>query len=126
MPQTVPFTAAELTDIRRFCGYAAFAAFGYVLGGSEMATLDTQCADMSDSEQAVVRNTYLPTLNTLETAIPTASDNLDTDQAAVWYHNKNEVSDRVALFNRWRLMLCEFVGCAPGRGLPRSGRLLRT
>lgn len=113
---TVPFTAAQLTDIRRFAGYAAFAAFGYVLS-PDMATLDTQCANMSDAEQKVVLTIFLPNLYTLETAIVTAAANLATDVAAVWTHNKQEVQDRTALFNLWRRRLCTFVGCVPGPDL---------
>jgi hypothetical protein len=125
MAQTTPFTAAELTDIRRFAGYAAYAAFGYVLS-PEMATLDTQCADMSDAEQAVVRTTYLANLYTLETGILTAATNMGTDIAAVWTRNKSEAADRVDLFNSWRLRLCNFIGCVPGKELRGTGRVVRT
>jgi hypothetical protein len=31
---------------------------------------------------------------------------LDTDQAAVWKHNKDEVRDRAGLFDNWRRRLC--------------------
>lgn len=125
MTQTTPFSQAELTDIRRFCGYSAYAAFGYVLG-PDMATLDIQCAAMSDAEQAVVRTIYLATLYGLETAVPTAGGNLATDKAAVWTHNKSEVADRASLLDLWRLRLCEFVGAKPGPGLRIPGRLTRT
>lgn len=126
MAQTTPFTAAELTDIRRFCGYAAYAAWGYVLS-PDMATLDVQCEKMSDAEQAVVRTTFLPNLYTLENAIPASSPNLMTDAAGIWTHNKNEVGDRIALFNHWRRRLCTFIGCTPGPDLNGGGgRVVRT
>lgn len=114
--QASPFTAVELTDIRRFAGYTAYAAYGYILS-PDMATLDVQLAGMSNEEQDVVRTTFLPALKTLETAVLAASANLDTNVAAVWTHNKNEVSDRVNLFNYMRRRLVTFIGCKPGPDL---------
>jgi hypothetical protein len=64
----------------------------------------------------VVRR-YLVTLTTLETAIPRASENLDTDQAAVWTRNQNEFRDRERLFDNWRIRLCAFIGLTPGPGI---------
>lgn len=113
MTQTVPFTAAEFVDIRRFCGYPALSGIGLTFV-YDPGVLETMLGRMTDPEQAVVRTTYLPTLYTLETAIPTASQNLDTDQAAVWYHNKSEVADRFALFDQWRVRLCLMIGVTPG------------
>ena len=37
---------------------------------------------------------YLSTLATMEAVIPTASENLDTENAAAWTHNASEVRDR--------------------------------
>lgn len=118
------FTAAQMTAIRRYCGYTAYAAYGYVLS-PDMATLDVQCAAMSASEVQVVLTTFLPNLATLETAILGASANLDTDVAAVWTHNKNEVADRVGLFNYWRRRLCTFIGCVPGPDLRGGACVVR-
>jgi hypothetical protein len=50
----------------------------------------------------VLRSVYLAQLYPLEAAIPGAGGNLDTDQAAVWTHNRDEVRDRAALFDLWR------------------------
>lgn len=120
------FTATQLTDIRRFCGYAAYAGFGYVLS-PEMATLDTQCADMSATEQLVVTGTYLPALYTLEGQINNAMAQIGTDVAAVWTRNKSEFTDRVAAFDYWRRRLVTFIGCAPGPDLTGGGgQLIRT
>lgn len=69
---------------------------------------------MSADEGNVVVNTYLANLTTLETAIPATGANLDTDQAAVWKHNKNEQIDRDRLFDSWRRRLCNFLGVPPG------------
>jgi len=91
-----------------FQSYRFFTAYG---------TLEYRMNNMLAEEEAVVRTTYLANLTTLETAIPAAGANLDTDQAAVWKHNKNEVRDRAALFNKWRRDLCSFIGVPPGPGL---------
>lgn len=125
MAQTTPFTQAELTDIRRFAGFAAFAAWGYIFSG-DMATLDTQCAAMSNAEQAVVRLTYLAVLPGLESAVYAAGSNLDTDAASVWTHNKSEVADRTRLYNQCRREMCSFIGVRPGEGLRGAGQTVRT
>lgn len=118
-------TARQLVDVRRYMGYPmqgdiiasdfSDAAYGWVSTGA-WQTLYHRLNSLSTDEEAVVVN-YLTTLATLESAIPASGDNLDTDQAAVWYHNKNEVRDRTKLFTQWRRQLCSFVGIAPGPGL---------
>ncbi len=119
------FTAAETTDIRRFAGYPAYGAFGYVWSPG-YAYLDTQIAAMAPAEVAVIRTTYLPALYTMETAIDGSGANLDTDSASVWFHNKNEIADRTTLFNQKRRGLCDFIGCPYGPGLTSgAGSVIR-
>jgi len=72
--------------------------------------------NLATGEVHVVRR-YLATLATLEAAIPRASENLDTDQAAVWTRNQNEYRDRERLYDNWRIRLCGFIGLPPGPGL---------
>jgi len=118
-------TARQLVDIRRFMGYPmqgdipatdiSDMAYGWVSSGA-WQTLYHRLNSLSTDEEAVVVN-YLFTLATLETAIASAGDNLDTDQAAVWKRNQNEVRDRTRLFNQWRRELCGFIGIAPGPAL---------
>lgn len=119
------FTDAEKTDIRRFAGYPAYGAvpssFQSYRFFQAYGTLEYRMANLSTAEEAVVRTTYLVNLATLETAIPAASANLDTDQAAVWVHNKREVADREALFASWRVKLCQFLGVPPGPALGQAG-----
>ena len=117
-------TDQEKTDIRRFCGFGVYGgipdqAFGYRFF-QHYGTLEFKMNNMSEAEEAVVR-TYLETLAKLETAVPTASNNLDTDKAAVWTHNKSEVRDRLALFDAWRKRLCDFFGTPPGPYLAGCG-----
>ena len=76
--------------------------------------------NLSTAEEAVVRR-YLGTLTVLEFAVPRAGDNLDTDQAAVWTRNRDELRDRTRLFDDWRRRLCGFFGIPSGPALTDSG-----
>ena len=116
---STPFTTAQVVAIIRYCGYPAYSHYGWVFEG-DYATLLLRLQNMAAEEAAVVTDTYLAVLPGLETAIDDAAANLDTDQAAVWKHNKSEVADRTALYNQKRRMLCEFIGVSPGRGLRQS------
>ncbi len=126
------FTDAEKTDVRRFCGYGAFGgaqplpASGYRFS-THYGVLEYKLNTLGTAEEAVVRTTYLANLTTLETDILGAAgvrSNLDTDQAAVWTHNKNEYRDRKKLFDGVRRELCNFLGISPGPGLGASGLAL--
>jgi hypothetical protein len=118
------FTDQQKTDIRRFCGYPAYGASPagnigwrfYVAYG----LLEYRMNNLSPAEIAVVLG-YLATLYQLETAVPMASGNLDTEAAATWKHNRNEIGDRLRLFDEWRRRLCRFFGLAPGDGLANTG-----
>ena len=118
------FLDSEKTDIRRFCGYPAYggspAGFQNWRFYQAYGLLEFRMNNLSTAEEAVVRR-YLANLNVLEAAVPMAAQNLDTDQAAVWTHNREEVADRTALFDDWRRRLCAFLGLPPGPGLASSG-----
>jgi hypothetical protein len=127
MSGTYTFTDAQKADIRRFCGYSAL---GGVNSGQQSwrfftvyGQMEWRINNLSNEEGAVVVNTYLANLNTLEQAIISAADNLDTDQAAVWHHNKREIGDRTALFDDWRRRLCAFLGIPPGPHLGEPASL---
>jgi hypothetical protein len=116
----IALTDNEKIETRRYCGYPAYGAapsgfsswrFYQVYG-----LLEYRMNNLADGEVGVVRK-YLRTLATLETAIPSASDNLDTDQAAIWTRNRNEYRDREQLYDDWRIRLCAFFGLPPGPGL---------
>jgi len=123
-------TDQQKTDVRRYAGYPMVGdtpvddtrdfAYGWVSPGV-WETLFRRLNSMSASEETVLINTYLTKLALLETAITDASDNLDTDVAAIWTHNKNEVSDRMNLFNKWRRLMCSFIGIPPGPWLGNGG-----
>ena len=110
-------TDAEKVDIRRFCGYPAYGVgptglqswrFFQVYG-----LLEFRLNNLSAAELVIARR-YLSTLTTLELAVPAASAGLDTDQAATWTRNKDEVNERLRLFDGWRRRLCGFLGTSPG------------
>lgn len=120
----MPFTDAEKTDVRRFCGYPAY---GIADTGMQnwrffqtYGLLEFRMNNLSDAETAIVRR-YLATLNSLEIAVPRSSEHLDTDQAAVWTRNRDELRDRAKLFDDWRRRLCGFFGVPPGPAMIDSG-----
>lgn len=121
---STPLSDAEKTDIRRYAGYPVYgqgvgdATFNRFTVVYEL--LEYRMNVLTAAELAVVRS-KLSDLATLDAAIPATSTNLDTDQAAVWYHNKNEMRDRVQLFNWRRIDLCAFLGVPPGVGITKSG-----
>jgi hypothetical protein len=126
MSGTVPavFSDAQKADIRRFCGYPAYGAgaagFDSWRFFQSFGTLEYRMNNLSPAEMAVTLQ-YVSTLCTLEAAIPTASENLDTDGAAAWIHNADEIEDRGRLFDSWRRRLCGFLGIPPGPALSSAG-----
>jgi hypothetical protein len=118
------FTDQQKTDIRRFCGYPAYGAAPDGNMGWRFFTaygaLEYRINNLSTTEAQVVVN-YLTTLNQLEQVVPGASDNLDSDGAASWTHNRNEVADRLRLLDSWCRRLCAFLGVPPGEGLGSGG-----
>jgi hypothetical protein len=118
------FTDAQKTDIRRHCGYPAYGATSAGNMGWRFFTaygaLEYRLNNLSCSEETVAL-TYIATLNQLEAVVPGVSDNLDSDGAASWQHNPNELADRLTLLDSWRLRLCKFLGVPPGEGLNSDG-----
>ena len=110
-------TEQQKIDVRRYCGFGVYGngntasppSFGYRYYPWYL-TLEYRMNNLAPEEEITLQNVYLANLNQLEAAIPTSSDNLDTDRAAVWYHNKNEVRDRFALFDLWCKRLMQFFG----------------
>jgi len=118
---TSALTAQEKTDIRRFCGYPTYggdgpAGFQGWRFYQAFGLLEFRMNNLAPNEIQNVRY-LLSECFPLEAAIWGASSNLDTDVAAVWTHNRNEVRDRIALLNNIRGRLCECVGVPPGPSL---------
>jgi hypothetical protein len=112
------FSDTEKTDLRRFCGYPAYGAgaagFQSWRYFQVYGLLEYRLGNMAAAEEAVMRNTYLVNLYTLEAAIISAAANMDTDEAGPWKHNGYEIAERTSLFNQWRRYLCEFLGLPAG------------
>jgi hypothetical protein len=117
-------TEQQKTDVRRYCGYSAYGTSPSGNMGwrfyTEYGLLEYRMSNLSATELVVIIS-YLGTLAQLEGAVPSASDNLDSDAAATWTHNRAEVRDRLYLFDEWRRRLCGFLGVPPGDGLARAG-----
>jgi hypothetical protein len=127
-------SAQQIVDTRRYMGfsvsgdttsqpfreqvYSDATAFGSL-------SLDYRLAHLSAEEENTVVTYYLANLYLREAEIQAASANLDTDEAAVWKHNKQEVSDRMGMFNQLRRDLCNFLGFEPGKALMSQNRLVR-
>jgi hypothetical protein len=118
------FTDAEKADIRRFCGYPAYGAgaagFNSWRFFQAFGLLEYRMTNFRPEEFQVCR-LMLSQLYPLELAIYSSTSNLDTDQAAVWTHNKREVADRMSLYRQWRRELCGIMGVPPGPALGNGG-----
>lgn len=110
-------TPAQKDQVRRHAGFPVYGngvtssppSFGYRYNPWYLI-LEYRMNNLSEDQEDILLNTYIAKCNALEEAIPTASSNLDTDRAAVWYHNKNEVKDRFNLYKLWCQRLIEFLG----------------
>jgi hypothetical protein len=78
--------------------------------------LEFRMTNLSASEITIARR-YLGSLSVLELAVPATSDGLDTEQASMWTRNKDELTERIRLFDEWRRRLCGFLGVVAGPSL---------
>lgn len=125
--------AQEVVDVRRYGGWSLTGnttATPYrepVYSSATLASLslDYRLANLSAEEENTLTTYYLANLYKREAEIQDASCNLDTDAAAVWKHNKDEIRDRTDLFNQLRRDMCDFLGFSPGRALMNENRLVR-
>lgn len=128
-------TDKQLMDVRRYAGYQLAGTDApltddqdqvYIMVGLVTMSLHKRLGTLTAVQESTLISVYLTSLAVLETALVGASANLDTDAASVWTHNKNEVDDRSALFNKWRRAMCGFLGIPPGPSLGDGGmRVLR-
>src|ERR1022692_3429051 len=126
-------TAQELVDCRRYMGFSLSGNTATTFYREQVystltyasLSLDYRLANLSAEEENTVVNYYLANLYLREAEIQGAAANLDTDVAAVWTHNKDEVSDRMGPFNQLRRDLCNFLGFEPGKALMSQNRLVR-
>lgn len=127
-------TAAQVTDVRRFCGYSVSGdstsqpyrepVYSSATFMSSL-TLDYRLSHLSTEEEAVVINKFLVPLNKREDDIQNASCNIGTDTAGPWKRNARELDERRGLFKQLRLDLCTFLGFNPGPNLADTNRVVR-
>lgn len=107
-------TDAQKIDCRRHLGYPLYGdkltpgfAWRYEYRYLQFEYLMN---NLQDGEVNVIVNLYLPNLNQLETDIYQVRQNSDTSQAAVWYRNKLELSERTQNYMQWQKRLSDFFG----------------
>lgn len=110
---------SDIDDTRRFAGYPVESALAYqpleLVAYSQQLSAILQ--GLTDNQITILQTQYLVPLRQLEPAIISAGQNLDTDRAAVWFHNKNEVQDRDNLYMITRRKLCFWLGIPAGAGI---------
>lgn len=115
---TLSLTEQDKVDIRRHCGYGFLGEGNHSLMYwryfRHFNTLEYRLDNLQDEEITLLQDTYLPMLNDLEMQPYSASDNLDTSRAAVWFHNDNEVVDRMELYRNYRVLMCNLMQIPPG------------
>jgi hypothetical protein len=124
-------TDTQKTNVRRFGGWglvgdtatAIYAqpvyAPSYIRTGVGLLLSD-RLNHLTPSEESVLIEVYLEPLEKLETDILSVADNVDTDSAGPWVHNKRERQDRESLFNSLRRRMCSFLNFLPGPYLSGS------
>ncbi|MDE2024857.1 MAG: hypothetical protein KGJ07_00010 [Patescibacteria group bacterium] len=131
-PQPAVLTEQQKVDCRRHCGLPVYGlgvgttppTFGYRYYEWYLI-FEYRLNNLSQDEANTLVSVYIATCNTLEQAILGASNNLDTDRAAVWYHNKEEVPDRWKLYKLWCDRLIEFLGVGSPSKLLSPGMRVR-
>lgn len=126
-------TDQQRTDVRYYMGYSVagdpdaspYRELAYSNVSYMGLSLDYRLDNLTASEEARITGFFLPNLTLRESEIQGAAANLDTDRAAVWTRNRDEVADRTHLFTQLRRDLCGFLGFPAGSALSRANRLVR-
>ena len=115
---TVPFTDDELAGIRRMCGYPSRGdgnvVFPFPWIMRQFLALEYRLLHLAGVEMQTVRY-LLAECYGAEAAIFASRNNLATDQAAVWKHNRDEVQHRMAHWRLTRIALCAQLDIPPYR-----------
>ena len=114
---TAAFTLQERRDIRRFCWYPAYGqgASGFQSWRFFTAYGVLEYRLTNDSAEDIQQaRLYLSQIYPLEQALLTASAGLDTEKAAIFTRNPQEMSERRQLYTEWRMTLCGFYEVPPG------------
>src|SRR6266850_3921450 len=74
--------------------------------------------NFQDPDNDNVYDGYLNICNVLEGKIATASGNLDTDKAGMWTARKEEIAQRMWLYNIWCRRMAQYLYLPMGAGTP--------
>ncbi len=109
-------TEQQKIDTRRHAGYSVYGSLSAsppsisYRYNPHYENLEYMMNNLAPEEETTLINVYITACNNLESAIPASSSNLDTQRAAVWYHNPKEVEDRWKLYKLWCKRLMDFLG----------------
>lgn len=117
-------TDTQRLDVRRWLGWPALLVAGqgdYVLAqaGLSTITLEARLDALTAAEEEFV-TTRLTQIQSLDDGVLASADGMDTSEAGPWIANPLEVPQRVALRDRWRRDLADFLGVDPGPNLRSS------
>jgi len=123
---TGPLADSERVAAREFCGYSVY---GSGPGDATFArfmisyrTLEYRLTAMTPEEIAITRD-HLAACQAAKLGWRAGADNLDTDQAAIWYRNRDEMPDRRLYYRECRMDLVRFLGLPPGPELAGSNSI---
>lgn len=119
-------TDAQKLDVRRWMGYPSLSdgeldSVRWNPMRRTSMSLAERLDNLTATEETTLTDAYLTPLATLEAALLGVSDNLDTKVAGPWQANPNEMSQRTALFDKWRRDMSAFLGFLPGPALGGAG-----
>lgn len=126
-------TAQQLVDLRYYIGYsvtgdvtsAPYRELVYSNVSYFGLSIDYRLSHLSTEEEYLVTTYFLVNLKARRDEIQAAAENLDTNRAAIWERNRDEVGNRMAMFNALRRELCFFLGFQPGPMITASIRSVR-
>ena len=120
----LPLTDAERVAVREFTGYGLYGpgpgsqSFHRFTVGYQ--SLEYRMGAMLPAELVITRD-HIATCTAAKAAWRSGADNLDTDQAAIWYRNRREMGDRRAYYRECRRDLARFMGIPTGPELAGEG-----
>ena len=122
----LPLSDAERVAVREFTGYGLYGpgpgsqSFNRFTVGYQ--SLEYRMGAMLPAELVIARD-HIATCSAAKVAWRGGADNLDTDQAAIWYRNRQEMHDRRAYYRECRRDLARFMGIPVGPELSGEGAM---
>lgn len=116
-------TDAQKDEVRRHSGFPVYGlgvgttppTFGYRYN-TWYLILEYRMNNLSPNQELLLMNQYVANCSQALAAIQSSSNNLSTEKAAVWTHNKYEVRDRFQLYKLQCELLIQYMGLSsPGK-----------